>query len=139
MKRWMAPVAALALAGVLAGCSGGSKSSAPAESIELTANSMAFGTPEFTLEKGKSYKLVFKNDDTVEHDFSIDKIAVKVAEEGHGGGHGSGAATPDLHVHAAAGATESVEFTPTEAGTYTFYCTVIGHKDAGMVGQLVVK
>ena len=30
-------------------------------------------------------------------------------------------------------------FTPSKAGTYEFFCTVAGHKEAGMVGTLTVK
>ncbi|MFZ5827534.1 MAG: cupredoxin domain-containing protein [Bacillota bacterium] len=137
MKRWIISVAAVAMLGVLAGCSGGAKETGPVETIDLTTTGMAFSTKEITLEKGKTYKLVLNNSDSVEHDFSIDKIPAKIVKAGHDDGHGSKKA--DLHVHAAAGKKESVTFTPTEAGAYTFYCSVIGHKDAGMVGQLVVK
>lgn len=133
-KRVMTMVAAIALVGVLAGCTGGSKSSGPVETIDLTANAMAFGSKEITIEKGKAYKLVFKNDDSVEHDFSVKKIPVKLTKKDD---HGHGSA--DLHVHADGGKTESVEFTATEAGSYEFICTVAGHKDAGMTGKLIVK
>ncbi|WP_374712925.1 cupredoxin domain-containing protein [Symbiobacterium terraclitae] len=139
MKRLTTALLVIALLGALAGCSFGAKSSEAAQTIEITTASMAFGTKELTLQKGKTYKLVIKNNDTVEHDFSIDEIPVKIAEEGHKGGHGAGQKTPDLHVHAEAGKTESVVFTPTESGTYTFYCTVAGHKEAGMVGKLIVQ
>lgn len=30
-------------------------------------------------------------------------------------------------------------FTPTQPGTYEFYCSVPGHKDAGMKGTLTVQ
>jgi uncharacterized cupredoxin-like copper-binding protein len=33
----------------------------------------------------------------------------------------------------------TLEFTPTKPGTYEFICTVPGHKEAGMVGALIVK
>lgn len=136
MKRWVFLLMALSLAVALAGCSGGGRNG-PVETIELTTNNMAFESKELTLQKGKAYRLLLKNSDSVEHDFSVDKIPVKGLKEGHGD-HGDGRKVA-LHVHAGAGKTESVEFTPTEAGTYTFYCTVLGHKDAGMVGQVVVK
>ena len=29
-------------------------------------------------------------------------------------------------------------FTPTTPGTYTFYCHIPGHREAGMVGTLIV-
>lgn len=43
-----------------------------------------------------------------------------------------------LHVHTGSGEQASVTFTPTEPGTYEFYCTVPGHREAGMIGQLTV-
>lgn len=136
MKRLTAPLMAIALAGVLAGCSANG-SQGPVTTVELTADNMAYSTKELILEKGKTYKLIFKNTDRVEHDFSVEQIPVKKVQEGHSDhGAGKGAA---LHVHAAAGKTESVEFTPTEAGTYTFACTVAGHREAGMVGKVVVN
>jgi uncharacterized cupredoxin-like copper-binding protein len=46
---------------------------------------------------------------------------------------------PQLHVAAMMGQTGVLEFTPTKPGTYEFFCTVAGHKEAGMVGTLVVK
>lgn len=139
MKRWHVAVLSLILVGALAGCSSGGPGSAPPETIDLTVGNVSYGTREITLEKGKSYQLVLANKDGTEHDFSIDKIPVKIVKEGHEGGHGSGSKKPDLHVHADAHKTESVVFTPVEAGTYTYYCTIPGHKESGMVGKLTVK
>jgi uncharacterized cupredoxin-like copper-binding protein len=40
---------------------------------------------------------------------------------------------------ASAGQTASLEFTPTQPGTYEFYRPVEGLKDAGTVSTLIVK
>lgn len=45
----------------------------------------------------------------------------------------------DVHVPVPSGRTNEVLFTPTEPGTYVFYCGVPGHRDAGMTGMLVVR
>ena len=37
------------------------------------------------------------------------------------------------------GGSGTLEFTPTEPGEYEYYCTVPGHKEAGMLGTLVVE
>lgn len=89
------------------------------------------------MKKGTAIKLVLHNKDTMLHDFSIDKIPATVKESkgdnhGHGSAHG-------LHVAADTGKSGTLEFTPTEAGVYTFYCTVAGHKEAGMTGKLIVQ
>ena len=45
----------------------------------------------------------------------------------------------DIDVVLQPGESGTLSFTPTEAGEYEFYCTVIGHREAGMVGTLTVE
>ena len=81
------------------------------------------------------------NNGTLEHDFSIIEFPTSGPSSSEGGmDHDMGemAETPDLHVAAAVGQSATLEFTPSKAGTYEFFCTVAGHKEAGMVGTLVV-
>jgi uncharacterized cupredoxin-like copper-binding protein len=40
---------------------------------------------------------------------------------------------------AMAGMGASVSFVPTKPGTFEFFCAVPGHKEAGMVGTLIVR
>ncbi|HYG57465.1 MAG TPA: plastocyanin/azurin family copper-binding protein [Symbiobacteriaceae bacterium] len=136
MKRW--GVAALAAGVLLAAVGCSSAKQVDAVVMEVTAADMAFGSKEITVEKGKPVKLVFKNEDIQLHDLSVDKIDVKV-QGGHNDGHDMGGKKPDLHLSADAGKNGEIIFTATEPGTYTFYCTVPGHKDAGMIGSLIVK
>jgi uncharacterized cupredoxin-like copper-binding protein len=56
---------------------------------------------------------------------------------GHDDGHDHGNEF-SVHVSAAAGNEGAVVFTATEAGEYEFYCSVPGHKEAGMIGTLKV-
>lgn len=44
-----------------------------------------------------------------------------------------------LSVEAQPRQTATLDFTPTKAGTYQFYCSQPGHKEAGMVGTLTVQ
>lgn len=37
------------------------------------------------------------------------------------------------------GQSETLTFTPGTAGEYEFYCNIAGHREAGMVGQIVVE
>jgi plastocyanin len=53
------------------------------------------------------------------HDFVIDELGVR-------------AATPD-------GQTTRIEFTPTRAGEFEFYCSVGSHRQRGQVGTIVVE
>lgn len=120
-----------------AGCSG-SGQTGEAQLVEIEAGNMLFVTKEVTLQQGKPFKLVLKNSDVQLHDLSIDKIAGKVKAE-HSDSHEMHGKKPDLHLSADAGKTAALEFTPAAKGTYEFYCTVAGHKEAGMKGTLVVN
>ena len=44
----------------------------------------------------------------------------------------------DLHFFAKAGETANLQFTALEPGTYEIFCSIEGHKEAGMIGELIV-
>ncbi len=67
---------------------------------------------------GEKIKVVFASKD-MRHDFVIDELNVRTQV-------------------VSAGQTASVEFTPTQAGTFEFYCSVANHRAQGMVGKLIV-
>ena len=48
---------------------------------------------------------------------------------------------PELNIHAEveAGKKATFDFVPTKTGTFELVCDVPGHKDAGMVGKLIVQ
>lgn len=108
----------LALAVVTAGCGGGEKKPAPVEK-SLDATEFAFAPKEIEVAAGSAVKITIVNKGTLEHDFTIDSLNLKVA--------------------AAVGKTVSGTTAELKAGTYDFYCSVAGHKEAGMVGKLTVK
>lgn len=126
----------------LAACSGSATLETP-QAFTVEASNLKFSPATIEVTAGQPVKLTLRNRDTVEHDLSAMEIPITgmdTADEpvaGHDMSHM--ADTPDLHVVAAAGGTGSIEFTPTEPGTYQLSCTVPGHAAAGMVGSLVVK
>jgi plastocyanin len=85
--------------------------------IEVSATSFEFDPHEITVESGQDIAIVLTSDDIL-HDFTIDEL--------------------DAHVAADADETAEGGFTAEEPGRYTYYCTVEGHRDAGMEGTLVV-
>ena len=44
-----------------------------------------------------------------------------------------------VHLPVDKGTQATLEFEPTEAGTYEYFCTVPGHREAGMHGTLTVQ
>ena len=129
-----------ALAVLLVGCA----STPPHATTEIAVEAADFTyTPAtITVPAGEPVTLTLKNTGKVEHDFIIDKINVTDVEASDTGpathhqiGH---EAAYDLHFFAKAGETETLQFTASEPGTYEIFCSVEGHKEAGMIGTLVV-
>ena len=126
----------------LAACSGGTQSNRVTE-ITLEASGLQYQPATIEVTAGQPVKLTFRNNDSVDHDFSIMEIPMAsmgaTAEPMAGHDMGSMTTDPQLHMVVAMNATNTMEFTPTKAGTYEFVCTVPGHKEAGMKGTLIVK
>ena len=89
-----------------------------ARRIEVTATSFEFDPDEIRVEAGEDVAIVLTSEDIL-HDFTIDEL--------------------DAHVAADRGKTKEGGFTADKPGRYTYYCTVAGHRDAGMEGTLVVE
>ncbi len=142
MKKLSIP---LLLASVLLAACSGPVQSAP-QVITMDANAMKFLPATIEVKTGQPVKMTMRNSDSVDHDFSIMEFPMsKMSSDsdpvaGHTMGGSSGMAKePELHIAVAMGKSGTLEFTPTKPGTYEFFCTVAGHKEAGMKGTLVVK
>ena len=94
----------------------------PGGTIEIAADEseLKFDKTELTTKPGK-VTIDFENPSSVPHDFKIEADGKEI------GGTETVASTE---------ATATVELEP---GTYTFFCSVPGHREAGMEGTLVVK
>lgn len=103
---------------------------------------LKFDPSEIAVISGEPIVLRVDNSDSAMlHDFSIEKIAVTgVAMSGESdNGHDMDAMDFDLHLALDGGSTGTLTFTPTESGEYVFFCSVSGHKEAGMEGKLRVS
>lgn len=88
-----------------------------ARRIEVSASSFQFDPETIEVDAGEDIAIVFSSEDTL-HDFTVDEV--------------------DAHVASDEGETNEGGFTADEPGTYTFYCSVEGHREAGMEGTLMV-
>ena len=126
----MALVAAAGL--LLCACGGGSdkKTSSGSEPrnadqaaagarIDVAGKEFRFDPATLTLKAGQGSTIVLKNTGSTEHDLTVTEAGFKLT--------------------AAANQTADKVLTVAKAGTYEFYCSVAGHKSAGMKGQLVVQ
>ena len=131
----------------LVACAGSSEPTPlPTAELDLVATDIAYDQEYFEVLVGQPVKVTLQNDGVLEHDFSIMEIPHSgeiMAEEMHDeeGDHDMSnmEMDPEVHVAAGTGGSHTVEFTPSEAGEYVYFCTVEGHKDAGMAGTLLVK
>lgn len=144
-SRFFAVMLLIPAAFLLAACSPAESTGAPVEPelISLVATDIAFDKTHLELEAGRPVRITLENQGILEHDFSIVEIATLgevIEETAETGDHEMGhvAEEPDVHVAAHAGDSNTIEFTPAAAGQYTFYCTVPGHREAGMEGTLTV-
>lgn len=132
---------ALACTVLLAGCAGAGSSQAATE-ITVEAIDFAYNPLAVTIPAGEPVTLLLKNSGQLEHDFVIDKINVidvHASDAGPAAHHQMGhEAQYDLHFYAKAGDTAVLNFTALEPGTYEIFCSIEGHKEAGMIGKLIV-
>ncbi|MGE5748032.1 MAG: plastocyanin/azurin family copper-binding protein [Solirubrobacterales bacterium] len=145
MRRALAVLIVTALAAIgLAACGGGNDNSTNAASTPASTtpagggggaggggSTVAISTPggstlaydqKNVSAKAGSVTINFDNREALQHDVAVADSSGKVLGQTDLVSSGTANATVDL-----------------QPGTYTFYCTVPGHRDAGMEGTLTVK
>jgi uncharacterized cupredoxin-like copper-binding protein len=130
-------------AALLAACS---SSPQPLE-VSLQAMDFRYEPASIQVMASQQLTITMDNQGTLEHNFVIQEIPVEVsaAESGTGGAGMAGHAMdvmevePAVHMGAMPGMSSSITLVPTKPGTYEFFCAVTGHKEAGMVGALIVR
>ncbi len=101
------------------GASAGISPEMLAELPALTTEDFGFDQKVIRAKAGETVALRLDNRDPTGHSFDIDELSI--------------------HAPMTPGKSGLALFKPTQAGTYTFYCGVPGHREGGMVGRLVVE
>jgi|SwirhisoilCB2_FD_contig_31_32571159_length_1091_multi_4_in_0_out_0_3 uncharacterized cupredoxin-like copper-binding protein len=113
----------MACAGTSAAGSSSSKPASSTQDITVKAlDTLKFDPSTITVKSGTPVKLTVANSGALEHDWVVDDLDGK-----------------KISIDAKPKTSPSSEFTPAKAGTYDFYCSIPGHREAGMVGKLVVQ
>jgi uncharacterized cupredoxin-like copper-binding protein len=84
----------------------------------VTSFDIYFEPKEISIPAGTDVTFTLPNDGAAMHNFSIDEL--------------------DVSIDQAPGSVEEAVINA-PPGTYEFYCNVPGHKEAGMIGTLVVE
>jgi nitrite reductase (NO-forming) len=85
----------------------------------LTAENSKFVETSLAMGKGDVLGLFVINKDGIGHAFDVDSLGV--------------------HVQLPPNSTTAIAIKPTGPGTLNFYCSVPGHRDAGMVGTISIE
>ena len=88
--------------------------------VNVSGTDFAFSPKKILGHVGEKLVVNFTNDSSHIHNFVI----------------------PDLEISSKnlnPGEKETLEITPTTAGTYQIVCAIAGHKEQGMFGELIVK
>ena len=90
------------------------------QKVTLIAKEFSYTPDKITVKAGRPVQILLDNKGLIEHDFVLDqfKVRTNLIKPGKSG---------------------SVTFTPKVKGKFEFYCSVPGHKEAGMKGTLVVE
>jgi uncharacterized cupredoxin-like copper-binding protein len=125
---------------LLSACGGSAPQSVNEVTLQLT--DFAYSSPSFTIPAGEPVTLTLINNGAVEHDFVIENVNVEFDLEKDGGStehHAHGMQENyDLHISAMPSKTSVAQITIDEPGIYKFFCSVEGHLEAGMTGELTV-
>ena len=144
-RRWGAVLAAAAFA-LVTGCSSEAREAVaglePTLSFAvLGTDSLDFEPAAYAITAGNAIELTLRSEDAVEHDFIVEGAGPFGSAFDQSGGHDHDEEEfdEDLHIaHASAGDEAVSLFTISEPGIYEVYCSIPGHREAGMVGYLAV-
>jgi uncharacterized cupredoxin-like copper-binding protein len=141
--RQRASILAVVFILLLAACGQSQSAASTPQAFSVVAKEFAFTPAALTVKAGQPVSINLQNTGAVEHDWSVREIEISGEAKSNGdatSGHTMGGMgdEPKLHVAAGTGGKGTLTFTPSKPGTYEYYCTVAGHKEAGMVGTLTV-
>lgn len=105
---------------LLAACGGSDSPPPPKEVVLEGPNELRFVPDSANGEVGQELKITLKNTSALEHNFVWDDTGEEV-------------------IATLAGEEKATSRTFDSAGEYSFHCSVPGHKEAGMVGKVIIE
>lgn len=99
--------------------------------VNVQPSQFSYDSKKITVKKDQKVTFIFNNFDSIDHDIEIKTIPLEYSTPYSERG-------ADFHLHASGKTQTKLTFTPIQTGSYEFYCTIPGHKERGMSGQLIV-
>jgi plastocyanin len=96
-----------------------------ATDVHVVATDLKFSPVAIQAKVGQPIKIVLENKGVIEHDITFPTIKTDKP-------------AASLKATAKPGQTATLEFTPTAKGSYDYFCSLPGHKEAGMKGTITV-
>jgi len=97
----------------------GTGATAPITVVTIEAREFGFSPAAVTIPASGATRIVVKDAGRIVHNFTIDALDVQIVVPPGGSGE--------------------VTLVDPQPGTYPFYCSISGHKEAGMVGTITVE
>lgn len=88
--------------------------------ISVVGTEFNFNPASINVKAGEQVKITFSNNGSAPHNLTLEGLGIGTKTVG-------------------GGQRDVVEFTAPTSGTYTFFCSVSGHRAAGMEGSLEVE
>jgi plastocyanin len=111
---------AIAVSACGGGAAGNNTGGSGPQNVTITGTEFKYDPNTINATPGQTINVTLKNTGSVDHTFVF--------------------APANFKMTVGPGKTDTKSFTaPTAPGTYDFVCDVAGHKEAGMVGKLIVK
>jgi uncharacterized cupredoxin-like copper-binding protein len=109
-------------------------------SVRVTAEHMKFTPDRIQLPAGERVIITLQNNaDSVEHDLQVDGLKITRLDGLDRPGEHIGVVSSTLALHTRPNWTARLTFRTEQRGTFDFYCTMPGHREAGMAGTLTVS
>lgn len=118
----------------------------PGEFLEVQADEFSYAPGRLEVEAGEAVQLTMANRGRLLHDLNIDLRGADHAtthsvhhDHAASAGHSHAVAPGVVHLMAGPKEKSRIVFTVEKPGRYEIYCSIPGHREAGMRSELIVR